>query len=126
MVGKTILVVDDEPFIVETVKFSLEQAGFECLVAYDGVQAIEKARNEEPDLILLDIVLPKLDGYKVCQVLKHDERYRHIPIIMLTARNQEKEKKIAMVMGADEFITKPFDSDELIESITRHLGIKGD
>jgi DNA-binding response OmpR family regulator len=118
---KKILVVDDEVDLVETIRFPLEAEGFNVLVAYNGEDALNQARTENPDLILLDIMLPKLDGYKVCRLLKFDERYRNIPIIMLTARVQEKDKIIGMETGANEYITKPFDMDELLEKVKEYL-----
>jgi DNA-binding response OmpR family regulator len=118
---KKILVVDDEVDLVETIRFPLESEGFTVLVSYNGEDALNQARTENPDLILLDIMLPKLDGYKVCRLLKFDERYRNIPILMLTAKTQEKDKTIGMETGADEYITKPFDMDELLEKIKAYL-----
>jgi DNA-binding response OmpR family regulator len=118
---KKILVVDDEVDLVETIRFPLEAEGFNVLVAYNGEDALNQARTENPDLILLDIMLPKLDGYKVCRLLKFDERYRNIPIIMLTARVQEKDKIIGLETGANEYITKPFDMDELLEKVKAYL-----
>ena len=78
--------------LVETVRFPLEMEGFNVLVSYNGEDALNKARKESPDLIILDLMLPKLDGYKVCRLLKFDEKYKHIPILMLTAKTQEKDK----------------------------------
>ncbi len=118
---KKILVVDDEVDLVETIRFPLESEGFTVLVSYNGEDALNQARTENPDLILLDIMLPKLDGYKVCRLLKFDERYRNIPILMLTAKTQEKDKAIGMETGADEYITKPFDMDELLEKVKAYL-----
>lgn len=118
---KRILVVDDEVDLVETVRFSLELEGFEVLVAHNGEEALNQARKESPDLILLDLMLPKLDGYKVCRLLKFDERYKHIPILMLTAKTQEKDRATGMETGADEYITKPFDMDELMNKVKNYL-----
>src|SRR3989337_54414 len=118
---KKILVVDDEVDLVETIRFPLEAEGFTGLVSYNGEDALNQARTENPDLILLDIMLPKLDGYKVCRLLKFDERYKNIPIIMLTARAQEKDKIIGMETGADEYFTKTFDMDELLEKVKAYL-----
>jgi DNA-binding response OmpR family regulator len=118
---KKILVVDDEVDLVETIRFPLESEGFTVLVSYNGEDALNQARTENPDLILLDIMLPKLDGYKVCRLLKFDERYRNIPIIMLTARVQEKDKIIGLETGANEYITKPFDMDKLLEKVKAYL-----
>jgi two-component system alkaline phosphatase synthesis response regulator PhoP len=118
---KKILVVDDEVDLVKTVSFSLEAEGYTVLVSYNGEDALNQARKENPDLILLDIMLPKLDGYKVCRLLKFDERYKHIPVLMLTAKTQEKDKIAGMETGADEYIAKPFDMDELMEKIKAYL-----
>jgi two-component system alkaline phosphatase synthesis response regulator PhoP len=118
---KKILVVDDEADLVETVRFPLEMEGFNVLVSYNGEDALNQARKENPDLILLDLMLPKLDGYKVCRLLKFDERYKHIPILMLTAKTQEKDKLLGKETGADEYITKPFDIDELMKKVKGYL-----
>lgn len=119
--GGRILIVDDEPFIVEMVRFALEQAGYGCLVAYDGEEAIRIAREENPGLILLDIMLPRLNGFQICRLLKFDERYRHIPIVMLTARTQARDRLLGKETGADEYIVKPFDLPDLLRVVARHL-----
>jgi DNA-binding response OmpR family regulator len=121
MSQKKILIVDDEVDLVETIRFPLENEGFTVLVSYNGEDALNKARKEKPDLIILDIMLPKLDGYKVCRLLKFDERYKHIPILILTAKIQEKDKILGKETGADEYITKPFDLDELLEKVKAYL-----
>ena len=121
MSPKKILVVDDEADLVETLRFPLEMEGFNVLVSYNGEDALHQARKENPDLILLDLMLPRLDGYKVCRLLKFDERYKHIPILMLTAKTQEKDKLLGKETGADEYITKPFDIDELMKKVKAYL-----
>jgi DNA-binding response OmpR family regulator len=118
---KKILIVDDEVDLVETVRFPLEMEGYHVLVSYNGEDALSQARKENPDLILLDLMLPKLDGYKVCRLLKFDERYKHIPILMLTAKTQEKDRILGMETGADEYITKPFDMDYLMKKVKEYL-----
>lgn len=118
---KKILLVDDEVDLVETVRFPLEMEGYHVLVSYNGEDALNQARKENPDLILLDLMLPKLDGYKVCRLLKFDERYKHIPILMLTAKTQEKDKALGLETGADEYITKPFEMDFLMEKVKEYL-----
>ena len=118
---KRVLIVDDEPVIVETVKFSLEEAGFECIEAYDGIQAIQQIKGERPDLVLLDIMLPKVNGYKVCRLIKFDEKFKHIPVIMMTARAQEKDRALGMETGADEYVTKPFEMDYLVDLVKKFL-----
>jgi len=121
MKPKKILVVDDEVDLVETIRFPLEMEGFDVLVSYNGEDALNQARKENPDLIILDLMLPKLDGYKVCRLLKFDERYKHIPILMLTAKTQEKDKILGKETGADEYITKPFEMDYLMEKVKAYL-----
>ena len=121
---KKILIVDDEVDLVETLRFPLEMEGFNVLVSYNGEDALSQARKEKPDLIILDLMLPKLDGYKVCRLLKFDERYKHIPILMLTAKTQEKDKLLGQETGADEYITKPFDIDELMKRVKSYLDRK--
>jgi two-component system alkaline phosphatase synthesis response regulator PhoP len=121
MEPKKILVVDDEVDLVETVRFPLEMEGFNVMVSYNGEDALNQARKESPDLIILDLMLPKLDGYKVCRLLKFDERYKHIPILMLTAKIQEKDKSLGMETGADEYITKPFEMEYLIGKVKAYL-----
>jgi two-component system, OmpR family, alkaline phosphatase synthesis response regulator PhoP len=121
MKPKKILVVDDEVDLVETVRFPLEMEGFDVLVSYNGEDALNQARKESPDLIILDLMLPKLDGYKVCRLLKFDEKYKHIPILMLTAKTQEKDKTLGMETGANEYITKPFEMDYLMEKVKAYL-----
>jgi len=121
MSPKKILIVDDEADLVETIRFPLELEGFKVLAAYNGEEGLNQARTEKPDLILLDLMLPKLDGYKICRLLKFDDRYKHIPIFMLTAKTQEKDKILGKETGADEYFTKPFDIDELIAKIKSNL-----
>lgn len=118
---KKILVVDDEPDLVETVRYSLEMEGYQVLVAHNGEDGLNQARKDGPDLIILDLMLPKLDGYKVCRLLKFDERYKHIPVLMLTAKTQEKDRLLGKETGADEYMTKPFDIDKLLEKVKFYL-----
>jgi DNA-binding response OmpR family regulator len=121
MNSKKILIVDDEVDLVETVRFPLEMEGYRVLVSYNGEDALNQARKENPDLILLDLMLPKLDGYKVCRLLKFDDRYKHIPILMLTAKTQEKDKALGVETGANEYITKPFEMDDLLKKVKAYL-----
>ena len=117
MPKKRILIVDDEVDLVELVKLRLEANGYEVMVAGDGQSGLDKARTEKPDLIVLDVMLPKIDGYKVCRMLKFDEKYRHIPIIMFTARAQESDRKTGEQVGADAYITKPFEPEALLSKM---------
>ncbi len=112
-----VLVVDDEPDLVRILEFGLRAAGYQVEIAADGQEGLKKAREIRPDIILLDLMLPKLDGYKVCRLLKFDERYRHIPIIILSARTQEGDQALAKEMGANRFITKPYEFSEILSHI---------
>ncbi len=116
-----ILVVDDEIDLVETLKFRLEMAGYEVITAHDGQEGLKKARSENPALIILDLMLPKLDGYRVCRMLKFDEKYKGIPIILFSARVQEADIKMGEEQGADAYITKPFDPKVLLARIDELL-----
>jgi len=112
-----VLVVDDEADLVRILQFGLQGIGYQVETASDGQEALKKAREQKPDIILLDLMLPKLDGYKVCRLLKFDERYKNIPIIILSARTQEGDQLLAMEMGANRFITKPYDFQEVLGHI---------
>lgn len=115
-----ILIVDDEMHLARILQFTLQHEGYEVAVAYDGQEAIEKVEKERPDLIVLDLMLPILDGYKVCNFLKGDERFRNIPIIILTARDLSRERIEEPIM-ADFFMEKPFNTGRLIEKISELL-----
>ena len=108
-----ILVVDDEKNIVELIKMNLESSGYEVIEAYTGMEAITKTNIFSPDLIILDLMLPDIDGLQVCKMLKNNEDTVHIPIIMVTARSEETDKVHGLSMGADDYITKPFGISEL-------------
>lgn len=114
---KRILIVDDEEDILNLLKFRLEANSYEVLIASDGQEGLNKARNEKPDLVILDLMLPKIDGYKVCRMLKFDESYKNIPIIIFTAKNQKKDEDLGKEMGADAYVTKPFEPEMLLEKI---------
>ena len=112
-----VLVVDDEADLVRILQFGLQAIGYHVDTASDGQEGLKKARELKPDIILLDLMLPKLDGYKVCRLLKFDERYKNIPIIILSARTQEGDQLLAMEMGANRFVTKPYDFAEVLSHI---------
>ena len=117
MSSKKILIVDDEVQLVEMVKLRLEANGYSVITACDGQEGLDKARIEKPDLIILDLMLPKIDGYKVCTMLKFDEKYKNIPIILFTARAQQEDEKLGKEVGADAYITKPFEPQVLLDKI---------
>lgn len=109
-----ILVVDDEPPIVEVLSYNLRRANYEVLIARDGEEALDKARREQPDLIILDLMLPLLDGLEVCRTLR---RERDVPIIMLTARDDEVDRVVGLELGADDYVVKPFSVRELMARV---------
>ena len=117
-----ILVVDDEIYIVHILDFSLGMEGYEVITALDGEQALEKARAEKPDLIVLDIMMPKLDGYETCKILKAEADTKDIPVILLSAKGRNVDQKIGFEVGADDYITKPFSPRKLVERINAILG----
>jgi DNA-binding response OmpR family regulator len=111
---KKILVVDDEPTLVATVKYNLEREGYQVVTAADGESGLSVARAERPDLILLDLMLPGLDGFEVCRILR---REMTAPILMLTAKTQEVDKVVGLELGADDYVTKPFSMRELLARV---------
>ncbi|HKW51408.1 MAG: response regulator [Candidatus Eisenbacteria bacterium] len=117
-----ILVVDDEIYIVHILDFSLGMEGYEVITALDGEQALEKLKTEKPDLIVLDIMMPKLDGYEVCKAIKSSPETRHIPVILLSAKGRNVDQKLGFDVGADDYITKPFSPRKLVERINQLLG----
>ena len=122
--GKRVLVVDDEKLIVKGIRFSLLQDGMEVDCAYDGEEALELAKNNEYDLLLLDIMLPKMDGFTVCQQIRD---FSDVPIVMLTAKGDDMDKILGLEYGADDYITKPFNILEVkarIKAIMRRTGRK--
>jgi DNA-binding response OmpR family regulator len=116
-VARKILLVDDETVLLETIAYNLEQAGYTVTTAADGVSALEAVRREAPDLIVLDIMLPEIDGLEVCRQLRRENSTAHIPIMMLTARTEEIDKVVGLEVGADDYITKPFGRRELLARI---------
>lgn len=122
MEKKRLLIVDDEADLAEMIKFRMENNGYEVLLAHDGQAALEMARKENPDLIILDLMLPKMDGYKVCGLLKKDSRYSRIPIIIFSAKGQEDDMKLGRELGADAYITKPFEPQVLLGKINELIG----
>lgn len=118
---KKILIVDDEQDIVESLKFVLESTDYICYCAYNGEDGLKLAKEIMPDLIILDVMMPKINGYKISRLLKYDNKYKNIPIFMITARSQEGDKLIGEETGADEYITKPFDLSEVVEKVKQYL-----
>ena len=121
MAGKTVLVVDDDVKAVELVRLYLDRDGYQVLTAYDGVEALRLARESRPDLIVLDLMLPDIDGLEVCRTLRHES---DVPVIMLTARTTDQDKLTGLDLGADDYVTKPFSPKELaarVRAVLRRL-----
>lgn len=113
-----ILIVDDERMLVETIEFNLQKAGFETVVAFDGESALAQARAHQPQMVVLDLMLPKISGWEVCRALRQDPEYRLSgPILMLTARGEESDKVIGLELGADDYMVKPFGMRELVARV---------
>ncbi|WP_372877633.1 response regulator transcription factor [Pseudomonas sp.] len=119
--SKTVLIADDEPNIVISLEFLLEQAGYRVLVAHDGQEALEAIERQPPDLVLLDVMLPRLSGFDVCQKIRENPRWQHMRIVMLTAKGREVEVSKGLALGANAYITKPFSTQELLAQIGAQL-----
>lgn len=122
MTKKTILIADDEPNIVISLEYMLQQGGYEVMVAHDGQEAIDAIARRVPDLLLLDIMMPRLSGYDVCQKIRESEAWRGIRIVMLSAKGREVEIAKGLALGADAYVTKPFSTRELLAQIHALLG----
>jgi two-component system alkaline phosphatase synthesis response regulator PhoP len=121
MASARVLAVDDSPTILEMIKAILIAGGYEVITASDGKEALETARAEKPDLILLDVMLPTLDGYRVCRLLKFDQNYKNIPIIMLTAKTEEQAMATGLRTGANQYLTKPVEPERLLAAVAEEL-----
>lgn len=122
-----ILVVDDEEHIQELIKFNLENSGYKVICCGNGTDALKIARSEKPDLILLDVMLPGIDGYDVCKEIRKDNNISNLPIIMITAKSEELDKILGLELGADDYITKPFSIRELfarVKAVLRRTAIQ--
>jgi two-component system alkaline phosphatase synthesis response regulator PhoP len=120
--SKKVLIADDEPNIVISLEFLLRREGFEVLVAVDGEEALAKARAERPDLVLLDVMMPKMNGFDVCQALRADPELASMRVLMLTAKGRETEVSKGLGLGADGYMTKPFSTKDLVEQVRLLLG----
>ena len=119
--AKTILVVDDSPTEMRLVTTPLQGKGYRIITAVDGEDALEKASQEHPDLMLLDIILPKKNGFQVCRQLKTTPETQDIKIIMISSKNQDSDRFWGLKQGADEYMTKPFEDDELLANVAKFL-----
>ena len=116
-----ILVVDDEPNIVLSLEFLMKKAGFHVRTASDGERALEAIAIDCPDLVLLDVMMPRKDGYEVCQAIRENPACKQIKIIMLTAKGREVEREKGLALGADDYVTKPFSTQEVVEKVQKLL-----
>ena len=121
MSKKKILLVDDEQDLVDTVKLKLEFEGYEVMACYEGQDCLDKVGKIKPDIILLDVMMPRLNGYEVCRKLKEDPQTQHIPVIMLTAKVQKLDQELGAKSGANAYITKPFEFEDLLETLKKYL-----
>jgi len=121
----TILVVDDEPFIVRSLTFVLKKAGFEVLDAWNGEQALERIREVKPRIVFLDVMMPRMSGYEVCEAVKAEPWGRDVTIIMLTAKGQESDRERGLAAGADEYMTKPFSPSRIVGRVQELMGSVG-
>ncbi|MFC7331915.1 response regulator transcription factor [Rhodocista pekingensis] len=122
---RSILVADDEPSIVLSLEFILKKAGFRVRVVTTGGAVLPAMTEEAPDLVLLDAMMPERDGYDVCQEIRSNPAWAGIPVIMLTARSREVERQKGLALGANDYVTKPFSTRELVETVRRHLDAAG-
>ncbi len=119
--NKQILLVEDDLYSSETLKYALEAKGHKVTLATNGRDALNMVNNEMPQLILLDIMMPKMDGYHFCRLLKFDARFKHIPVIIVSSKIQEADRKLGLACGGDEYITKPYDLNMLINTVEKYL-----
>ncbi|RMD60967.1 MAG: response regulator [Alphaproteobacteria bacterium] len=119
----TVLVVEDEPNIVDSLSFLMKQAGFEVLVARDGDAAIRMMRSRIPDLVLLDVMLPRRDGYDVCREIRAHPEWRDVRIIMLSAKGRDLDRRKGLELGADAYVTKPFSTRDIVARVRALLGL---
>ncbi len=123
---RTVLVVEDEPNIVESLSFLMKKAGFVVRVARDGDAAMRTIEREIPDLVLLDIMMPRRDGYEVCRAIRANPDWKDVRIIMLSAKGREIDRRKGLELGADDYITKPFSTREIVARVHEILGTKAD
>jgi two-component system, OmpR family, alkaline phosphatase synthesis response regulator PhoP len=122
-VSQRVLVVEDEPSIVESLSFLMKQAGFDVLIAGDGTTALRIVESELPDLVVLDVMLPRRDGYDVCQAIRANRKFDKVRIMMLSAKGRELDRRKGMELGADDYVTKPFSTRDLVERARALLGL---
>ncbi len=120
--SQRVLVVEDEPSIVESLSFLMKQAGFDVRIAGDGTTALRMMESEIPDLVLLDVMLPRRDGYDVCRAIRDNRKFDAVRIVMLSAKGRELDRRKGLELGADDYVTKPFSTRDLVERVRALLG----
>ena len=116
--GKKILIVEDEPDFRVALRMRLEANGYDIIEAEDGMRGLDAVRQQNPDLIILDVMLPKMNGFKVARLLKYSAKYKNVPLMMLTVMSQASDRKMGQAVGADAYMTKPYQPQELLDTIT--------
>lgn len=122
MSAKSVLVVDDEPNIVLSLEFLMKQAGYSVRTASDGESALQAIQDAPPDLVLLDVNMPRKSGYEVCEAVRADPKLKRVRIIMLTAKGRDVEREKGLALGADDYVTKPFATQEVVDKVQALLG----
>lgn len=119
--NKQLLLVEDDFYSAETLKFALEAKGHNVILATNGKDALAMVNNEQPQLIILDVMMPKMDGYHFCRLLKFDARFKHIPIIIVSSKIQDADRELGFACGGNEYIAKPYDLDMIINTVEKYL-----
>ncbi len=122
---KSILIVDDEQNIVISLEYVMKNAGFNVAVAYDGEEALEKVKENVPDLVILDVMMPKLDGFEVCKKIRENPAWKSVRIVMLTAKGRDSEREKGLSFGADDYLTKPFSTRDILQRVKEILAQTG-
>jgi two-component system phosphate regulon response regulator PhoB len=125
LISKRILIVEDDPSVLRATSYILEKEGYEVLSAQNGLEGLKKARDSNPDLLLLDVMLPGIDGFEICHNLRGEPKTANLPILMFSAKGQESDKATGLKVGADEYITKPVDREVLLSKVAAWLSAKG-
>jgi DNA-binding response OmpR family regulator len=125
LISKKILIVEDDPSVLRATSYILEKEGYEVLSAENGLEGLKKARESSPDLLILDVMLPGIDGFEICHILRGEPRTAQLPILMFSAKGQDSDKATGLKVGADEYLTKPVDREVLLSKVAAWLSAKG-
>jgi two-component system alkaline phosphatase synthesis response regulator PhoP len=125
LISKRILIVEDDPSVLRATSYILEKEGYQVLTAQNGLEGLKKAREDNPDLLILDVMLPGIDGFEICHSLRSEPETAGLPIIMFSAKGQESDKATGLKVGADEYLTKPVDREVLLNKVAAWLSAKG-